>query len=177
MKWLFFIGSKPFFSCFITGKLLSRNTDAVFSAIADGTFVYCVFKLNKFIYCKQLQSFLVISHNSNPPLWLFVTAIIPPCRRYNQYKTNCKGKRNENNYKQAFAENLVALRLQHGLSQYKLVEKMQLLGSTMSRSTYSKIELGAGNLKVSDLIALKQIYNADYAEFFEGISIDEKENE
>ena len=54
---------------------------------------------------------------------------------------------------------------------------MQLLGSTMSRSTYSKIELGAGNLKVSDLIALKQIYNADYAEFFEGISIDEKENE
>ena len=74
-----------------------------------------------------------------------------------------------------FAENLVALRLQHGLSQYKLVEKMQLLG--MSRSTYSKIELGAGNLKVSDLIALKQIYNADYAEFFEGISIDEKENE
>lgn len=76
-----------------------------------------------------------------------------------------------------FAENLVALRLQHGLSQYKLVEKMQLLGSTMSRSTYSKIELGAGNLKVSDLIALKQIYNADYAEFFEGISIDEKENE
>ena len=76
-----------------------------------------------------------------------------------------------------FAENLVALRLQHGLSQYKLVEKMQLLGSTMSRSTYSKIELGADNLKVSDLIALKQIYNADYAEFFEGISIDEKENE
>ena len=69
------------------------------------------------------------------------------------------------------------MRLQHGLSQYKLVEKMQLLGSTMSRSTYSKIELGAGNLKVSDLIALKQIYNADYAEFFEGISIDEKENE
>ena len=102
MKWLFLIGSKPFFSCFITGKLLSRNTDAVFSAIADGTFVYCVFKLNKFIYCEQLQSFLVISHNSNPPLWLFVTAIIPPCRRYNQYKTNCKGKRNENNYKQAF---------------------------------------------------------------------------
>lgn len=76
-----------------------------------------------------------------------------------------------------FAENLVALRLQRGLSQYKLVEKMQLLGSTVSRSTYSKIELGFGNLKVSDLVALKQIYNIDYDEFFEGISADEKENE
>ena len=76
-----------------------------------------------------------------------------------------------------FAENLVALRLQHGLSQYKLVEKMQLLGSTISRSTYSKIELGTGNLKVSDLVALKQVYDTDYDEFFEGISADEKENE
>lgn len=76
-----------------------------------------------------------------------------------------------------FAENLVALRLKHGLSQYKLVEKMQLLGSTISRSTYSKIELGTGNLKVSDLVALKQVYDTDYDEFFEGISADEKENE
>lgn len=76
-----------------------------------------------------------------------------------------------------FAENLVALRLKHDLSQYKLVEKMQLLGSIISRSTYSKIELGFGNLKVSDLVALKQIYNIDYDEFFEGISADEKENE
>lgn len=75
-----------------------------------------------------------------------------------------------------FAKKLVALRLQRGLSQYKLVEKMQLLGSTMSRSTYSKIELGSGNLKVSDLVALKQIYGVDYEEFFEGISADEKEN-
>ena len=76
-----------------------------------------------------------------------------------------------------FAENLVALRLKHGLSQYKLVEKMQLLGSTISRSTYSKIELGTGNLKVSDLVALQQVYDTDYNEFFEGTSADDKENE
>ncbi len=76
-----------------------------------------------------------------------------------------------------FAENLVALRLKHGLSQYRLVEKMQLLGSTISRGTYSKIELGAGNLKVSDLVALRQIYGVGYEEFFEGINVDEKENE
>ncbi len=76
-----------------------------------------------------------------------------------------------------FAENLVALRVEHNLSQYKLVEKMQLLGSTMSRGTYSKIELGMGNLKVSDLVALKRIYGVDYEKFFESISVDEKENE
>lgn len=76
-----------------------------------------------------------------------------------------------------FAKNLVDIRTKHKLSQYKLVEKMQLLGSTMSRSTYSKIELGAGNIKVSDLIALKHIYDIEYDEFFEGISVDEKENE
>ena len=76
-----------------------------------------------------------------------------------------------------FARNLVRLRLQHELSQYKLVEKMQLLGSTISRSTYSKIELGAGNIKVSDLVALKHIYDIEYDEFFEDISVDEKENE
>ncbi len=76
-----------------------------------------------------------------------------------------------------FAENLIALRVERGLSQYKLVEKMQLLGSTISRSTYSKIELASGNLKVSDLVALKRVYGVDYEKFFEGISADEKENE
>ena len=76
-----------------------------------------------------------------------------------------------------FAKNLVDLRLKHGMSQYKLVEKMQLLGGTISRSTYSKIELGTGNLKVTDLVALKRIYGIDYMDFFEGIHVDEKENE
>ncbi len=51
------------------------------------------------------------------------------------------------------------------------------MGSCISRSAYSKIELGAGNLKVADLVALQQIYGADYEEFFEGINVDEKENE
>lgn len=64
--------------------------------------------------------------------------------------------------------NLLKLRKASGLSQYKLVEQMQLMGSNISRSTYSKIELGDRNIKVTDLIILKKIYNVEYKEFFEG---------
>lgn len=65
--------------------------------------------------------------------------------------------------------NLRRLRKSSGLSQYELVAKMQLLGSTMTRSTYAKIELGDRNIKVTDLVALKTIYNIEYTEFFKGI--------
>lgn len=75
-----------------------------------------------------------------------------------------------------FAYNLVALRGKSGLSQNELIKKTELLGSTLSRSTYSKIELGIGNIKVSDLVALKQIYDVSYDDFFEGVSVIESEN-
>ncbi|MCI9598880.1 MAG: helix-turn-helix domain-containing protein [Firmicutes bacterium] len=75
-----------------------------------------------------------------------------------------------------FASNLVFLRGESGLSQNELIREMELLGSTLARSTYSKIELGIGNIKVSDLVALKKIYGVDYEKFFEGISVIETEN-
>ncbi len=75
-----------------------------------------------------------------------------------------------------FASNLVLLRGESGLSQSELIREMALLGSTLSRSTYSKIELGIGNIKVSDLVALKEIYGVSYDKFFEGISVIETEN-
>lgn len=68
-----------------------------------------------------------------------------------------------------FEANLLKLRKASGLSQYELVAKMQLLGSTLSRSTYAKIELGDRNIKVTDIVALQKIYNVDYSEFFKGI--------
>lgn len=67
-------------------------------------------------------------------------------------------------------ENLLRLRNDKGISQYELVSEMQLLGSTISRSTYAKIELGERNIKVTDLVALQKIYDVDYAEFFKGIN-------
>lgn len=66
-------------------------------------------------------------------------------------------------------ENIVRLRKISGLSQYELVAEMQLLGSSMSRSTYAKIERGERNIKATDLVCLKEIYNVTYEKFFEGI--------
>ncbi|SHL27938.1 Helix-turn-helix domain-containing protein [Anaerocolumna jejuensis DSM 15929] len=72
-----------------------------------------------------------------------------------------------------FGDNLLRLRKISGLSQYKLVAKMQLLGSNMSRSTYAKIEAGDRNIKITDLVILQKIYKVDYAEFFEGVEVEE----
>ncbi len=46
---------------------------------------------------------------------------------------------------------------------------MNLLGSRLDRSAYSKIELGERNIKVTDLVALQKIYCVGFDEFFAGI--------
>lgn len=69
----------------------------------------------------------------------------------------------------SIGENLRILRERFGYSQSKLVIKLHLMGSNMSRSTYSKIEKGNRNIRISDFLALKQIYDVDYSEFFVGL--------
>lgn len=69
-------------------------------------------------------------------------------------------------------ENLKILRKRFGYSQSELVIKLHLMGSNMSRSTYSKIERGIRNIRISDFLALKQIYGVDFAEFFAGLLAD-----
>lgn len=66
-------------------------------------------------------------------------------------------------------DNIVRLRKASGFSQYELVAEMQLLGSSMSRSTYAKIERGERNIKATDLVCLKEIFNVDFSEFFRGV--------
>lgn len=50
-----------------------------------------------------------------------------------------------------------------------LVAKLHLMGNNMSRSIYSKIETGTRNIRISDFLALKQIYGVDFSEFFIGL--------
>lgn len=69
----------------------------------------------------------------------------------------------------SIGENLKFLRERAGYSQSQLVTQLHLRGSSMSRSTYSKIETGTRNIRISDFLALKQIYGVDYAEFFAGL--------
>ncbi len=66
--------------------------------------------------------------------------------------------------------NIRRIRMDRGLTQEQTVAKLQVLGSPVSRSTFSLIEMGRGNIFVSDLVALQKVFNADYAEFFRDIS-------
>lgn len=66
-------------------------------------------------------------------------------------------------------ENIKRMRLQAGLTQEQTVAKLQVLGSPLSRSTYSLIGMGRGNLYVNDLVGLQTVFGVSYEEFFKGI--------
>lgn len=66
-----------------------------------------------------------------------------------------------------FGRNLQRIRLERNMTQTKTVEKMQLMGSYMSRSTLGHIESGRRNIKVNDLRLLKIVFNVSYDAFFE----------
>lgn len=69
-----------------------------------------------------------------------------------------------------FGQNLQRIRISCNLTQEQTVAQLQLLGSPLSRSTYSLIELGRGNIFISDLVGLQEIFHVDYSEFFKNIS-------
>lgn len=67
-------------------------------------------------------------------------------------------------------ENIKRIRLACGLTQEQTIAKLQLLGSPLSRSTYSLIEMGRGNIFINDLVGLQKVFNVSYDEFFKNIS-------
>ena len=67
--------------------------------------------------------------------------------------------------------NITALRLRANLTQEQTIAKMQILGCVLSRSAYSQIECGTYNVRISELLAMKEIFGADYDEFFVGLSL------
>lgn len=62
--------------------------------------------------------------------------------------------------------NIQTIRMSRNMTQMQVVEKMQLIGSSISRSTYANIETGRRNVKASDLKALREVLDVDYSEFF-----------
>ena len=65
-------------------------------------------------------------------------------------------------------DNLRRLRDTSGLSQEKLCAELQRRGCDIGRSTYAKYEAGELNIKASVLVALRQIYECSYDDFFQG---------
>lgn len=70
---------------------------------------------------------------------------------------------------QVFGRNIQRLRLSCGLTQEQTVAQLQVLGSPLSRGTYSLIEIGRCNVFVSDLVALQKVFNVDFSAFFENV--------
>lgn len=66
--------------------------------------------------------------------------------------------------------NLQRLRKKAGLSQEKAAAQLQLMGLSVSREMLSQMELGRYSIRVSVLLALKQLYKASFEDFFEGLS-------
>ena len=65
--------------------------------------------------------------------------------------------------------NIKRIRLSQGLTQEQTVARLQVLGSPLSRSTYSLIEMGRGNIFVNDLVGLQQVCHVGYEKFFKDI--------
>ncbi len=62
--------------------------------------------------------------------------------------------------------NIQSIRMERKMTQVQVVEKLQLMGSEMSRSTLANIEVGRRNIKASDLKALKMLFQVEYDAFF-----------
>lgn len=72
----------------------------------------------------------------------------------------------------SIGENLRALRKNARLSQEEAAARLQIMGVLISREIVSQMELGKHNIKVSVLLAMKEIYNvSSFDEFFVGISL------
>ena len=65
--------------------------------------------------------------------------------------------------------NLKRLRKEKGFTQDEVCAKLSLLGRPMLQNNYALIEAGKRNIFLSDLIALKEIYNVSYDEFFKDL--------
>lgn len=56
------------------------------------------------------------------------------------------------------------------LTQEQVTAKLQLTGFDITRSIYSQIECGTYNIKVTELLALKEIYDTSLDDIFSQIS-------
>lgn len=70
----------------------------------------------------------------------------------------------------SIGKNIRKLRKTANLTQEQVVAQLQLRNLSTTRSIYSQIEAGTYNIKVSELIALTEIFHTDFNTVFSGIS-------
>lgn len=62
--------------------------------------------------------------------------------------------------------NIKRLRKEHKLKAVEVIARLQVKGLSVNVGTFSKVENGRNNPSVDLLIALTEIFNCDYNEFF-----------
>ena len=63
--------------------------------------------------------------------------------------------------------NIQKIRYSRKLTQDQVIAKMNLMGIQISKSTYAKLETNRMNIKVSELVAMKEIVEGEFNDFFE----------
>ena len=71
-------------------------------------------------------------------------------------------------------KNIQRLRYAAHLTQDQTLARLQLMGITISKSTYAKLETNRMNIKISELVALSEIFQAEIGEFFAGLRMPEE---
>lgn len=61
------------------------------------------------------------------------------------------------------------LRKKAGYTQEQVITQLQLQGLEISRSSYSQIECGTYNIRISELVALTRLFQVDFNSFFEDL--------
>lgn len=69
----------------------------------------------------------------------------------------------------SIGNNIRNLRKQAKMTQEQVVIQLQLQGFEISRSSYSQIECGTYNIRISELVALARLFHTDFNAFFEGL--------
>lgn len=73
----------------------------------------------------------------------------------------------------SIGKNLRKLRLRRDLTQEQVAAQLQVRGCNITREMYSKMECEKYSIRVSEMIALSQIFHADFNAFFEEIAAEE----
>ena len=72
----------------------------------------------------------------------------------------------------SIGDNLRKLRNAANLTQEQVVAQLQLRNLPTSRSVYSQSEAGTYNIRISELIALAEIFHTDFNTIFNGLTHD-----
>ena len=69
----------------------------------------------------------------------------------------------------SIGSNIQKMRYQNKLTQEQVIARMNLMGLPISKSSYAKIETNRMNIKVSELMALADIFHCEVGDFFKDL--------